>query len=212
MNKETKSPKLWSLDFETVEGTPSYIDYVQFQLLEDRQLFLTDEISDETIKHINTLIIKFNHDDEVNNVDVASRKKISLHINSYGGSCYDGQSVINQIITSKTPIVGYCSGYNMSMGLGIFAACHERIAYPYTTFMYHELSSSASGRAEEIKRATQEYERLQKMYDHLLISRTQLTQKKLNSVKKSANDWYFDVKEAKKIGLVHTIIGEELLG
>ena len=156
---------------------------------------------------MNTLIEKFNYEDEKNGINPEEAKPIRLYINSYGGSIYDGLSIVNTILTSKTKVIGICTGYAMSMGLGIYVACHERWAMPYTNFMYHELSSSASGRAEEIKRATQEYERLQKMYDHILTSRTTLSQKKLNSVKKSANDCFFDVYEAKKYGVVHKIIG-----
>jgi ATP-dependent protease ClpP protease subunit len=124
---------------------------------------------------------------------------------------YQGMGIVNSILTSKTKVIGHCPSMAMSMGLAIFAVCHERVAYPCTNFMFHELSSAVSGRAEEIKRATQEYDRLQKMYDNLLIKRTNLTQTKLNNIKKKSTDWYFDAFEAKKFGLVDEIIGEDLL-
>ena len=202
-----KKPKLWDIEFETINSTPPLIEYTQYELLEDRRIYLTSDIGSDTIEYVNTLIEKFNYEDEKNGISAEEAKPIRLYINSYGGSIYDGLSIVNTILTSKTKVIGICTGYAMSMGLGIYVACHERWAMPYTNFMYHELSSSASGRAEEIKRATQEYERLQKMYDNILTSRTSLSQKKLNSVKKSANDWFFDAYEAKKYGLVHKIIG-----
>ena len=205
--ENVKKPKLWDIEFETINSTPPLIEYTQYELLEDRRIYLTSDIGSDTIEYVNTLIEKFNYEDEKNGINPEEAKPIRLYINSYGGSIYDGLSIVNTILTSKTKVIGICSGYVMSMGLGIYVACHERWAMPYTNFMYHELSSSASGRAEEIKRATQEYERLQKMYDHILTSRTSLSQKKLNSVKKSANDWFFDVYEAKKYNVVHKIIG-----
>lgn len=205
--ENVKKPKLWDIEFETINSTPPIIDYTQYELLEDRRVYLTSDIGSDTIEYVNTLIEKFNYEDEKNDINPEEAKPIRLYINSYGGSIYDGLSIVNTILTSKTKIIGICTGYAMSMGLGIYVACHERWAMPYTNFMYHELSSSTSGRTEEIKRATQEYERLQKMYDHILTSRTSLSQKKLNSVKKSANDWFFDAYEAKKYGLVHKIIG-----
>ena len=205
--ENVKKPKLWDIEFETINSTPPIIDYTQYELLEDRRIYLTSDIGSDTIEYVNTLIEKFNYEDEKNDINPEEAKPIRLYINSYGGSIYDGLSIVNTILTSKTKIIGICTGYAMSMGLGIYVACHERWAMPYTNFMYHELSSSTSGRTEEIKRATQEYERLQKMYDHILTSRTSLSQKKLNSVKKSANDWFFDAYEAKKYGLVHKIIG-----
>lgn len=205
--ENVKKPKLWDIEFETINSTPPLIEYTQYELLEDRRIYLTSDIGSDTIEYVNTLIEKFNYEDEKNGISAEEAKPIRLYINSYGGSIYDGLSIVNTILTSKTKVIGICTGYAMSMGLGIYAACHERWAMPYTNFMYHELSSSASGRAEEIKRATQEYERLQKMYDNILTSRTSLSQKKLNSVKKSANDWFFGAYEAKKYGLVHKIIG-----
>lgn len=205
--ENVKKPKLWDIEFETINSTPPLIEYTQYELLEDRRIYLTSDIGSDTIEYVDTLIEKFNYEDEKNGINSEEAKPIRLYINSYGGSIYDGLSIVNTILTSKTKVIGICTGYAMSMGLGIYVACHERWAMPYTNFMYHELSSSASGRAEEIKRATQEYERLQKMYDHILTSRTSLSQKKLNSVKKSANDWFFDAHEAKKYGVVHKIIG-----
>jgi ATP-dependent Clp protease, protease subunit len=205
--ENVKKPKLWDIEFETINATPPLIEYTQYELLEDRRIYLTSDIGSDTIEYVNTLIEKFNYEDEKNGINPEEAKPIRLYINSYGGSIYDGLSIVNTILTSKTKVIGICTGYAMSMGLGIYVACHERWAMPYTNFMYHELSSSASGRAEEIKRATQEYERLQKMYDHILTSRTSLSQKKLNSVKKSANDWFFDAYEAKKYSVVHKIIG-----
>jgi ATP-dependent protease ClpP protease subunit len=113
---------------------------------------------------------------------------------------------VNEIITSKTPVHGVCSGYAMSMGLAIYAACHKRIAYPYTNFMYHEVSGGAIGRNSEMERATTEGKRIQKMYDNIITSKTKIDQKKLDSVKKKSLDWFFDAEEALQLGLVDEII------
>jgi ATP-dependent protease ClpP protease subunit len=94
----------------------------------------------------------------------------------------------------------------MSMGLGIYVSCHKRFAYPFTNFMYHEVSTGAFGKNEEIERVAAENKRIQKLYDGLMIKNTSITQTKLDKMKKSMKDWYFDAYEAKEFGLVHEII------
>jgi ATP-dependent Clp protease protease subunit len=129
-----------------------------------------------------------------------------LYISSPGGSAYDGFAAVNEIITSKTPVHAVCSGYVMSMGLAIYVAAHKRIAFPYTNFMYHEVSGGAVGRNSEMERATTEGKRVQKMYDTVIISRTKIDQKKLDTVKKKSLDWFFGVEEAESMGFVDEII------
>ena len=77
-----KKPKLWDIDFETIISTPSIIDYTQYELLEDRRIYLTSNIGSGTIEYVNTLIEKFNYEDDKNNVPVEERKPIKLYINS----------------------------------------------------------------------------------------------------------------------------------
>jgi ATP-dependent protease ClpP protease subunit len=62
------------------------------------------------------------------------------------------------------------------------------------------------GKNTEIEEVTKENRRLQKMYDDLIIERTNLKQSKLNTVKKNKKDWFFGVDEALENGLVHEII------
>jgi hypothetical protein len=45
-----------------------------------------------------------------------------------------------------------------------------------------------------------------KQYDGYLLSRSSLTQKQLDEVKKSRRDWYFTADEALKLELIEAII------
>lgn len=192
--------------FEVMEQTPELNFYNQWLLIQERKIFLNKDIDQSVVDTVTMQIELINSEDDKNNVPINERKPIKIYVNSYGGSVYDGFSAVNAILTSRTPVWTYCTGYAMSMGLAIFIAGHRRFGYRYSNFMYHELSSLASGKAEEIKRATKEYERLQDMYDSILIERTGLTKQKLTKVKKEANDWYFDTKEAVKYNVVTDVI------
>jgi ATP-dependent Clp protease protease subunit len=179
-------------------------DKIYLENLKDRKIILNGEIESSIIDTAGMMIKKFNKEDEAKSLE--DRVPIELHINSYGGSVYDGFSLVSTIVTSKTPVHGYCDGYAMSMGLAIFTACHKRFSYPFTSFMYHEVATGVMGKNEEIERVAAENKRIQKKYDGLMIKNTTLTQAKLDKTRKSLKDWYFDSTEAKEFGLVHEII------
>lgn len=189
-----------------IEKPTMIFDKIYLDNLKDRIIILNGEIEGSIIETVGMMIKRFNKEDEDGNVPAAERKPIQIHINSYGGSVYDGFSIVSTITTSKTPVHGYCDGYAMSMGLAIFTACHKRFSYPFTSFMYHEVATGVMGKNEEIERVAAENKRIQKKYDGLMIKNTTLTQAKLDKTRRSLKDWYFDSDEAKEFGLVHEII------
>lgn len=185
------------------KGT-SLLDRIYLENLKERRIILNEDIMPSVMDTVAMQIKRFNFEDEGKPIE--ERKPIELHINSYGGSVYDGFGIVNAIVTSKTPVHAYCDGYAMSMGLAIFAAAHKRFAAPYSTFMYHEISTMVYGKNEEIERVTVENKRLQKMYDSLILKNSNLTQKQLDSKRKQLKDWYFGAEDAKSFGLVHEIL------
>jgi ATP-dependent Clp protease protease subunit len=196
-NEEQNSPRV-------ITSIPSFTEHVYWESLKERKIILNEEISDAIVERVVMPIIKFNEEDK--DIPKDQRKPIELYISSYGGSCYDGFSLMSAIESSITPVHTICLGYAMSMGLGIFVAGHHRKCYSFSTFMYHEIMSAAEGKAEEINRATQEYKRLQKMYDDFVLAKTNLTSKKLGLIKKKMIDWYIGADEAKALGIVHEIL------
>lgn len=187
-----------------IEKAVQLYDRIYLENLKERRIILNEEIMPSVLDTVAMQIKKFNLEDEGKSVE--ERKPIELHINSYGGSVYDGFGIVNAIVTSKTPVHAYCDGYVMSMGLAIFTAAHKRFAAPYSTFMYHEISTMVYGKNEEIERVTVENKRLQKMYDSLILKNSNLTQKQLDSKRKQLKDWYFGAEDAKNFGIVHEII------
>lgn len=179
-------------------------DKIYLENLKERKIILNSEIDSTVIEMVCMQIKKFNYEDK--DIPIEDRKPIEVYVTSYGGSVYDGFAVVNAIITSKTPVYTFCEGYAMSMGLAIFIAGHKRFSYPFTNFMYHEISTGVFGKNEEIERVATENKRLQKMYDLLVVSNTNLTQKKLDSIRKSTKDWNFGSEDALKFGVVHEII------
>jgi ATP-dependent Clp protease protease subunit len=145
---------------------------------------------------------------EINEEDVKKQTAdpIKLIINSAGGEIYSGLALIDVINTSLTPIHTICHGSAMSMGLIVFVAGHHRTASPNATFMYHEGMYGLEGKTTFHKQEIKEADRIDKICDDYLISKTKLTQKLLNDSKNKQSDWYFDAKTALKYNVVNEIL------
>lgn len=191
------------LEFDESKGAP-LLEKIYLDNIKSRRIILNEEIDTQVYDIVAMQIKRFNKEDEGKTIE--ERQPIELHINSVGGSVYDGFGLISVILASKTPVYGYCDGYVMSMGFAIYAATHKRFAGRFSSFMYHEVSTMSHGKNTEIEEVTKENRRLQKMYDDLIIERTNLKQTKLNSVKKNKKDWFFGVDEALENGLAHEIL------
>jgi ATP-dependent Clp protease protease subunit len=131
---------------------------------------------------------------------------IKLIINSFGGEVFSGLALIDVIDSSQTPIHTICHGTAMSMALIIYAAGHHRIASKYATFMYHEAAYELNGKVAFHKQELKETERIDKICDAYLISKTKLTKNILQPHRDRQAEWYFDVKTAQRYGLVDEIL------
>jgi len=145
---------------------------------------------------------------EINEEDAKKQttEPIRLIINSSGGEIYSGLALIDVISTSLTPIHTMCHGAAMSMGLIVFAAGHHRTASPNATFMYHEAMYGLEGKTAYHRQEMKEANRIDKICDDYLLSRTKLTQKLLDNVKNTQAEWYFDAKTALKYNVVNEIL------
>jgi len=132
---------------------------------------------------------------------------IKLVMNSVGGSVYDGFGLVGIIEKSTYPIHTYAYGQIMSMALPIYVSGHVRYASPYTTFMYHQLSwESEYDNLEWQKQEVYEAERLQEMFNGVIVKRTKIPKSYLEDVMVTKSDWYFSTQDAKKYKVVDKII------
>ncbi len=168
-----------------------------------RTIVLSGDIDESSVKDaIQTISF-------INEIDNGKEEvePIKLIINSLGGNILDGFALIGVIENSFVPVYTYGYGSIMSMALPILASGDKRFGHQLATFMYHEcLDSVPYDKMSIIKENLEETDRLMAMYDEYITSRTLLTQKQLNKVKKSKTDWYFDANEAFKYQIIHEII------
>lgn len=168
----------------------------------ERQLYLCNEVMQSNISPLIQSIIKINNDDDSKEKEYRDwvREPIKLYIDSFGGSCYDGFSLISVIQTSKTPVYTIVLGYAMSMALTIFMSGHKRFLGKYSTLMFHDVSlMNYSDKAEGLKHGIEEGIRLRKMGIDILLSRSKIQEETLNDYIKRKADWYIPAEEAIKL-------------
>lgn len=174
----------------------------------DKRLFyLSDNIDNESIgKMCFNLLYLLQEDDEHDEKEKGfERKPIRIYVNSYGGSVYDMWALIDIMLRSKTPIHTYCTGYAMSAGFQIFLAGHKRFASKNATLLYHKLSSWRRGKYLDIKQEMKELDRNQADIETYVVSRSKITQDRLDDIRVKKIDWYIHSDEFEKLGLAEII-------
>ena len=186
------------------------MELIQDQKKKNRVLVLGEDVTQDSVREIIRSIYELNMEDEQAEALFTEyeRQPIHLILNTYGGSVYDGLGLIGAMDISRTPVVVTCIGSAMSMGLLILASGDFRRIHAYSTAMYHQISSLSYDKLEGLKKDIQEIERLEKIFDSVLLKKTKLKEEDLLKHKHSKSEWYITPKEALKYGIVDEILGE----
>lgn len=182
-----------------LESAPLYIS---------SRVHVLGEIDEKSALEAIQLIYNINAYDSLQEKDKKDyvRDPITLVINSIGGNAYDAIAIMGAIQLSKTEVHAIGLGAVMSSAIDVFVACHQRFAHKMTRFMYHEISTNNEGKIQDQSMSIEESNITQAMADSVLVSKTKLTKKKLDDIKKKKIDWYFSAAEAHKLGLVEEIL------
>lgn len=178
----------------------------------ERNLFLAKQVDQESINTISKEIIAINEDDEyVTKIysahDIEYKPKpIKLYIDSYGGYVYQCFGLLGIMKASKAPIHTIVTGCAMSCGFVISIAGHKRFGFPKSTYLYHQVSGGAIGKAKDLEEDVIETIRLQKMLEEHTIEYTKIAAKKLEKIYKGKKDWYIDTNEALKLKIIDEVI------
>ncbi len=167
------------------------------RLLEDRIIFLSGEINDQTANTVVAQLIYL----EAKNPD----KEISLYINSPGGSVSAGLAIYDTMQYIKCPVSTICVGLAASMAAVLLCAGEKgkRYCLPNSEVMIHQPLGGTQGQASDIKIAA----------EHILKTREKLngiiskhTGKDLKTIEKDTDrDNYLSAEDALNYGLVDKI-------
>ena len=177
------------------DGEKAYDLYSR--LLEDRIVFLSGEITDDSA---NIIISELLYLDSLNNDD------IYIYINSPGGSVTAGMAIYDTINFIKSDVCTTVIGIAASMAAFLLASGTKGKRYPLpnSEVMNHQPLGGAQGQATEIKIAAERILKLKKKLNTLLASLTNNSLKKIT--RDTERDNYMDAHEALKYGLIDKII------
>ena len=128
---------------ETNRGERSFDIYSR--LLNDRIVFLADEVNDTTASLVVAQMLYLE--------SVDPEKDIHFYINSPGGSISAGMAIFDTMNYIKCDVSTICIGMAASMGAFLLAAGTKgkRIALPNSEIMIHQPLGGAKGQASDIK-------------------------------------------------------------
>lgn len=179
----------------TDNGERSYDIYSR--LLEDRVVFLSGEIDDETANTVVAQLIYLESKDP--------DKDISLYINSPGGSVTAGLAIYDTMHYIRCDVSTICVGMAASMGAVLLAsgAKGKRYALPNSEIMIHQVLGGASGQATDVEIHTKH---LLKTKQKLIGILSELTGKSAEQVKiDTERDNFLSAEEAKQYGIVDEV-------
>lgn len=172
--------------------------------LENRELYLPEEVDDSIIAEIVSHILRFNKEDEGKPVE--ERKPIKLFINCYGGDVIACFSAIDTIKLSKTPVYGYNLGKAMSSGGLILMACHKRFSYKNAVVLVHQGYAGAQGTTGQVFDTVEFQKRIEARVKDFIIENTKITPRAY--ARKLTKEWYLFGDEALENGIVDELIVE----
>ena len=181
-------------------GERSYDIYSR--LLEDRIIFLSDEVNDATASLVVAQMLFLDAKDP--------DKDIQFYINSPGGSVSDGLMIYDTMQHIKPDVQTIGMGMAASMGSFLLAAGAKgkRFILPNAEVMIHQPSSGTQGQASDIEIAAKHIIKMREKLNRLM---SEMTGQKIEVIEKDMDrDNWMTAEEAMKYGIVDHIMTKRI--
>ena len=168
-------------------------------LLKDRNIVIGDEITDDLASVVIAELLYL----EAENPE----EPIYLYINTPGGSCSAGLSIIDTMNFIKCPVYTFVTGTAASMGSVIFASGEKghRLMLPHAKVMLHQVSFGAQGNIQD---NVISYEEGVKINDTLMTMLGELSGgKSMEEIKKlTVRDLWLTAEESVEFGIADKVV------
>jgi ATP-dependent Clp protease protease subunit len=170
--------------FIKVNECPTIYEKMYNELLDDRIIYLNNDIDENTVDMVTMQIIIANKREK--DLPEDKLKPITIYLNSYGGSADVCLHAIEVIEKSRIPIHARVLSVAASAGLYMLLACKYREAYKNTVFLLHKGSIQLSGNMGEAEEIMDFYKgEVQNILDDLVTRRTKITPEQLKKIRRS---------------------------
>ena len=180
---------------QTNRGERAYDIYSR--LLNDRIVFLSDEVNDVTASLVVAQLLFLEAQDP--------DKDISLYINSPGGSVTAGFAIYDTMNYIKCDVSTICVGMAASMGAFLLSAGAKgkRFALPNSEIMIHQPLGGMQGQASDIKIHADHILRTRERLNRIL---SQNTGRPLDVIERDTErDNFMTAEEAAEYGLIDKV-------
>lgn len=180
---------------QTGRGERSYDIFSR--LLNDRIIFLSDEVNDATASLVVAQMLFLEAQDP--------DKDIYLYINSPGGAISSGMAIYDTMNFIKCDVSTICVGMAASMGAFLLAAGApgKRFALPNSLIMIHQPLGGAKGQATDIKIQAELILRIKDNLNSILAEKTGKSVEQIEH--DTERDNYMTATEAREYGLIDNI-------
>lgn len=186
---------------QTSRGERSYDIYSR--LLNDRIIFLSDEVNDVTASLVVAQMLYLEAQDP--------DKDIYFYINSPGGSISSGMAIYDTMNFIKCDVSTICVGMAASMGAFLLSSGTKgkRFALPNAEVMIHQPLGGMQGQASDIKIHADHILRIRAKLNRMLSEQTGQT---LETIERDTErDNYMTAEQACEYGLVDKVITKKEL-
>ena len=189
------------------DGSDTLYEEIMRDCIENRILVFNEDVSDSLIENYIMYILRWNREDR-NIEDVSKRRKITIILNSCGGDCMIGfRGMVNCIESSKTPIRVVGVGLVASMAFYIYICCKERFSFRDTVYLLHDGEKSAYNSGSKFKNVAAFFDNMDNRTKEHVLKYTTISEDFYDE--NYEKEVYLYADEAKKLGCVDHIIGED---
>lgn len=185
-----------AVTLSSFEGSKSY-DLFSL-LLKERIIMLTGEINDDLASVIISEILYLSA--------LSPNEKITIYINSPGGSVSSGLAIYDVMKNSPSPIETIGLGMCASMGAFLLSSGTKglRKAYPNCEIMIHQPLGGSNGQVSDLEIMTNRFIYLKNKLTHILAENTSQPLDKI--IKDTDRNYFMSSQEAKDYHLIDEIL------
>jgi len=167
------------------------------RMLQDRVIFLADEVNDETANLVVAQLLF---------LEAESNKDIFLYISSPGGLVTAGLAIYDTMQHVKCDVATICIGNAASMGAFLLASGTKgkRYALPNAEIMIHQPLGGASGQASDIRIQADQIDKIKAKLSKILSLHTGQPLEKV--FVDCERDFYMTAEEALEYGLIDQVL------
>ena len=168
------------------------------RLLRERIVFLAGPIDDTVANIVIAQLLFLEAEDP--------KKDITLYINSPGGQIQSGLAIVDAMHHIKPDVATVCVGMAASMGAIILSQGKKgkRFSLPNAEVMIHQPLTGIEGQASDILITANHIVKLKEKLTKMIADASGQDYKKVE--KDKDRDYWMSSEEAKKYGLVHSIL------